>query len=262
MSADLDAFKVVQSLSGLTQAEKQYLLAVARGEGFYGLGWGSPSQLVIDQSAQFGIDPLAGVGSNNWGADQEQGDATPPTFLHIDHHADGTPYVGHFARYTSPQKSAEKIAAILLKPNVKEAVNAGDMTAAVNAQHANGYFELAPAEYLKAVSKDYTALTKTLGWSPLLNAPPLSGGPASTPPLVSGLPSSGSGVSYSGEPSLHQGMSGSAVTKWQKIIGATPDGSFGPVTLKLTKQWQSLHGLIPDGVVGPKTWQKAKRLAG
>lgn len=257
MTADSDAFKIVQSLPGLTPVEQQYLLTVTLGEGSWGRGWGSPSAKTIAESAQLGIDPLAGVSSNNWGADQEQGDATPPTFPHVDHHADGTPYVGHFARYTTPQKSAARIAAILLKPNVKAAVNAGDMAAAVNAQRANGYFELGVPAYLAAVSKNYAYLTKSLGWKPLLNAPPLSGGPASTPPLGSGSPSSVWEGSSSTEPSLHLGMSGSAVVKWQKIIGATPDGNFGPHTLVLTKQWQSFHALTPDGVVGPITWRKS-----
>lgn len=53
------------------------------------------------------------------------------------------------------------------------------------------------------------------------------------------------------------GSHGDAVVAWQKIIGVTPDGDFGPKTLAATKKWQAAHGLEPDGVVGPKTWAKA-----
>ena len=44
---------------------------------------------------------------------------------------------------------------------------------------------------------------------------------------------------------------------WQKIIGVTPDGQFGPNTAAATKTWQGQHGLTADGVVGPKTWAAA-----
>lgn len=195
MSAASDAFSVVNSLPGLTDAEKQYLLTVTMGEGGWGSGWGHPSAKTIAESAQFGIDPLAGVGSNNWGADQEHGDADPPTFPHIDHNSHGAPYVGQFARYTTPQKSAAKIAAILLKPNVKAAVNAGDLRSAVYAQHANGYFELNPEAYLKIVASNYKALTDSLKWPPLLLQVP-----AGTAPLPKSLGGSSSqpGLSSSG----------------------------------------------------------------
>ena len=46
---------------------------------------------------------------------------------------------------------------------------------------------------------------------------------------------------------------GEDVVAWQKLIGATPDGRFGPKTEKLTMEWQAAHGLDDDGVVGPMT---------
>jgi len=47
------------------------------------------------------------------------------------------------------------------------------------------------------------------------------------------------------------------VVFWQRIIGITQDGKFGPDTKKATIEWQNIHGLLADGIVGPKTWIKA-----
>lgn len=61
---------------------------------------------------------------------------------------------------------------------------------------------------------------------------------------------------FSGEslPTIKVGSTGVNVEKWQKIIGVTVDGKFGPATETATKSWQTKHGLTADGVVGPKTW--------
>ncbi len=53
---------------------------------------------------------------------------------------------------------------------------------------------------------------------------------------------------------LRYGSSGPDVVRWQNVIGVTPDGKFGPMTLSATKEWQKSHGLTADGVVGPLTW--------
>lgn len=50
------------------------------------------------------------------------------------------------------------------------------------------------------------------------------------------------------------GSTGPDVEKWQKIIGVTVDGKFGPATETATKEYQKKHNLIADGIVGPKTW--------
>jgi len=52
--------------------------------------------------------------------------------------------------------------------------------------------------------------------------------------------------------------SGPDVMTWQKIIGVTADGAFGPQTEAATKAWQAAHGLTADGVVGPMTWSVAQ----
>ena len=62
-------------------------------------------------------------------------------------------------------------------------------------------------------------------------------------------------------PTIKKGSSGKAVKIWQIIIGATPDGVFGPITEANTRKWQSQHldangnKLVADGIVGPKTWK-------
>jgi peptidoglycan hydrolase-like protein with peptidoglycan-binding domain len=50
---------------------------------------------------------------------------------------------------------------------------------------------------------------------------------------------------------------GADVMTWQKIIGVTADGKFGPLTDKATKLWQQQHGITPDGIVGEQTWAAA-----
>jgi peptidoglycan hydrolase-like protein with peptidoglycan-binding domain len=61
-----------------------------------------------------------------------------------------------------------------------------------------------------------------------------------------------------GMPTIKQGASGAPVVAWQKIVGVTADGQFGPMTATATKKWQAAHGLVADGVVGPKTWAAAQ----
>jgi len=39
----------------------------------------------------------------------------------------------------------------------------------------------------------------------------------------------------------------------QEVVGAVPDGDFGPGTEVKVKSWQEANGLKADGVVGPKT---------
>jgi len=229
MTADSDAFAVVKQL-GLPPQEEQYLMPVARGEGFYGLGWGNPNAQTIAQSEQFGIDPRAGVGSNNWGA--EMGTGSAGSFPHLDHHADGSPFVGQYKKHKTRLEGAASIARTLLKPNVKEALRTGfypgpvqrfknpsaiqraqfdykaqfsgktiePIMAAVFSQSDNGYFELHPQQYLKAVKVNYDKLTQALQWTPLLTSIKTIPETIATTPL-SGSPSLGLPDSSSGEPS-------------------------------------------------------------
>jgi len=257
MSNDSNAFKTVQTLPGLTAEEQQYLLTVSRGEGFYGLGWGNPSADTIALSNQFGIDPRAGVGSNNWGAEQGQGSAG--SFPHVDHHANGTPYVEQYKKHGSATEGAASVAKILLKPNVREALSRGDIKAAVMAQYANGYFELNPEKYLTAVLRNYNALTKNLKWPVLLT---IGGRSITADPLVlPGSESPDSPDTFSGVPSerpvLRRGNSGDSVLLLQQLLGHLKlDSIFGPLTEAKVRQFQLTHGLKADGIVGPLTWKE------
>lgn len=84
-------------------------------------------------------------------------------------------------------------------------------------------------------------------------APPPASSPSptviSTPTTLSSLPNV----------VLQRGASGEAVKLWQPVVGAKPDGRFGPETEELTRAWQIKHGLTGDGRVGPATWAAAFR---
>jgi peptidoglycan hydrolase-like protein with peptidoglycan-binding domain len=51
-----------------------------------------------------------------------------------------------------------------------------------------------------------------------------------------------------------QGATGELVVEIQRVVSASPDGIFGPITRARVQAWQSAHGLVADGVVGPLTW--------
>lgn len=178
--ADRQARLVIDQLPGVLEPERQYLQAVARGEGFYGLGWGNPSANTIELSRSLGLTGLEGKGSNNWGADQGQG--TAGSFPHVDfgwRNPDGTPwdgkgsrvwkaYVGQYAKYNTRLEGLTRFSRILLKDNVREALARGSLRDAVYAQKANRYFELDPDKYLSAVRRNYGILTTNLAWTPAL----------------------------------------------------------------------------------------------
>ncbi len=69
--------------------------------------------------------------------------------------------------------------------------------------------------------------------------------PARPPALV---------FAYPGQP-LRRGSQGEAVKLVQAVVGATPDGDFGPATERRVKAWQKSRGMFVDGVVGPVTWK-------
>lgn len=60
---------------------------------------------------------------------------------------------------------------------------------------------------------------------------------------------------------LHVGMVGEDVGKWQGIVGAPVTKTFDAATLAATKSFQSSHGLAVDGIVGPAT-KKAAGIGG
>lgn len=168
------AKRAAQSVS-MTEAELQYVLSVAKGEGGYGKGWANPSQATIQKSQSVGLTGYEGAGSNNWGAVQGRGSAG--SFPHIDHHADGTMYVADYRRYNTPEEGFLDMARIILNggkrgaagaAEIKAAIKAGNLRQAVQAQHKNGYFELDPEKYLAGVLRNYNTLAVGLGWPKVL----------------------------------------------------------------------------------------------
>lgn len=62
-------------------------------------------------------------------------------------------------------------------------------------------------------------------------------------------------VSETKMPTITKGSIGKAVKIWQVIVGANPDGVFGPKTDTATRKFQRSHGLTVDGIVGPNSWR-------
>ena len=77
------------------------------------------------------------------------------------------------------------------------------------------------------------------------------GAAAVSPPSASAVPV--------GEPpattprTLREGMSGEDVRAVQRLVGATPDGSWGPRTSAAVRVWQAAHGLGADAVWGARS---------
>jgi peptidoglycan hydrolase-like protein with peptidoglycan-binding domain len=196
---DARAYAVAKSAApqlGMTEKQVQYVLTVARGEGHYGDGWATPSAATIAKSQKFGLTGYEGANSNNWGATQGSGDAG--SFPHVDSgwmvpDANGQPtsehwkgsgpkvwgdYVANYKKWSTPEKGFLDMAKIILNgglrkaagaAEIKAAIEKGNLKDAVYAQHANGYFELAPDKYLTAVMRNYNSIMAGVGWPKLLD---------------------------------------------------------------------------------------------
>ena len=112
--------------------------------------------------------------------------------------------------------------------------------------------EIAP--YTKPLILQYSSETYLDGYKGKLDANIFYGGPEEWKALTTGKARASIAATV---PELKQGSTGKAVRVWQTIIGATPDGHFGPKTDAATRAWQKNRGLTSDGVVGPKTWTAA-----
>ena len=81
--------------------------------------------------------------------------------------------------------------------------------------------------------------------------------PAATPaPAPAPAPEPGPVRAYPSR-ALKLGSKGGNVTLVQQVVGAHPDGDFGPKTEQAVKTWQAAHAAQvgpADGVVGPRTW--------
>jgi peptidoglycan hydrolase-like protein with peptidoglycan-binding domain len=76
-------------------------------------------------------------------------------------------------------------------------------------------------------------------------------GPTSTP-----TPPPAPAVTSSGYPYLTQGAKGADVVTLQKVIGAEPDGAFGPLTAAALGTWQSKNGVPATKAADDATWAK------
>lgn len=191
------AFQVAMNAPGsMTEAERQYVLAVARGEGRYGLGWATPNPQTIAKSKEYGLTGYEGKGSNNWGA--VQGKASGGSFPHVDYgFKDGIwkSYVANYRKYLTPEEGFADMAKIILGGGpvrktqgselIRKAINSGNLKQAVLEQHANKYFELDPQKYFDAVSKNYEALTQSTNWKPFFGEKTLVDAIIKKPGLVS-----------------------------------------------------------------------------
>jgi peptidoglycan hydrolase-like protein with peptidoglycan-binding domain len=54
---------------------------------------------------------------------------------------------------------------------------------------------------------------------------------------------------------LVRGMTGPVVTAVQKIVGASPDGEYGPLTAASVRSFQTAHAVSVSGVVDAPTWR-------
>jgi hypothetical protein len=198
-SRDAQAYAIAKAAApqlGMNEKQVQYVVSVARGEGHYGDGWAHPSAATIAKSQKFGLTGFEGANSNNWGATQGQGDAG--SFPHVDSgwmvpDANGQPtskhwqgsgpkvwgdYVANYKKWSTPEKGFLDMAKVILNGGkrgavgaaaIKAAIEKGNLHDAVFAQHANGYFELAPDSYLSAVMRNYNSIIAGVGWPKVLD---------------------------------------------------------------------------------------------
>lgn len=117
---------VAAVLPELTPAESQFMRSVSNADSNYGQGW-------VALARTLGMpEPEQYADVHNWGAitaPKSTSDAT--SFFMRDR---------RWRRYATPEEGAKDAARIILKPNVKAAVNRGDGTGAVRAMGDNGYY--------------------------------------------------------------------------------------------------------------------------
>ena len=56
------------------------------------------------------------------------------------------------------------------------------------------------------------------------------------------------------------GNTGPVVVAVQRVIGVTPDGDFGPMTLAALKRWQSAHHIRANGFADQATWREIMKV--
>lgn len=63
-------------------------------------------------------------------------------------------------------------------------------------------------------------------------------------------------VGHVAMPTVSPADTGPVVSVVQRIVGAVPDGFYGPDTKRAVKAMQTILGATPDGIVGPDTWTR------
>ena len=242
MTVDQEAYDLsLRVAPELTEAEREYVLMVARHESYYGRA----------------TKPAVWVGTFNWGAIQGTGPAG--SFTTTDHHEDGSPYAGKFRRYHSHEEGFLDLVRILLKPNVRDALKTGDATAAVVAQRANRYFEAPLEKYREALIRNYAAWSAAMGREGVLNFPPLGRSMAPMSPVPS--PSASYSTTLRGQvvrlPTLRVGCQGNAVLALTILLGMPRSVSvFDAEVEGYVRVFQARSRLVTDGIVGAKTWER------
>ncbi len=97
------------------------------------------------------------------------------------------------------------------------------------------------------------AYGRTSWWTGVPVVTPLTG-PLSTPQPVVSPP--GPVITASGYPWLRQGHSGTDVALAQRVVGATPDGAFGPRTAAAVAAWQRANGVPVTSEMDNATWSR------
>jgi len=119
--------------------------------------------------------------------------------------------------------------------------------------------EQTQGRWITYVAEPMGAKKGVVAYRPRPGAPPAASSPAPTNVATTTRPVA------TGNPTLRVGSTdattGGAVSRWQRIVGTTPDGKFGPATATATRAFQTSHGLTADGIVGPMTWGAASGVA-
>jgi len=242
-----------------TLVESQVCQGVDWLETNYGRGWKS----------------VEGKISKNRGAVQA---GVPPcdpqtSFLYKDTHpnADGTSttYSVCFRSYSNDVDACADMERYIVgtaskpKKNVLDACARGDLWGVSAGMHANHYYE----GFGKTVADRITNHMKALAAAIKRQCDELDEPfPSGQPTTIAKVIRLAQGVfNAPKQPTLRRGSFGMAVKDWQRFLGVTTDGAFGPITEHETIVWQGKHKnvitgkpLKIDGVVGTETWAAAE----